>query len=218
MRCDGAITVDNIIGCHFVLSCSAFFTVISHHFASSCSAFFAGPFQSQISFSSTSASTTSTRTSSLLTSTYLNMVYDSLTYLLDPTTIPQQLIQEWTLRNLFLATTTIEDAIKFLVKHKLLANCSTRTVCHRLRTIHQDHTKTDSIIRDCPNRLCRSKKSIREGSFFSGSQLSLVKLLTFIYCWTTNPNIECLYSTLRPSIISTCSNLKFQLKMAQCSI
>ncbi len=115
------------------------------------------------------------------------MAYHSPTHLLDPTTIPQQpqeLIQEWTLRNLSLATTTIEDTIKFLVKHKLLANCSTCTACNRLRTIHQDHTKSDSIIWDCPNRQCRSKKSIREGSFFSGSQLSLVKVLTFIYCWT----------------------------------
>ncbi len=122
------------------------------------------------------------------------MVYHSPTHLLDPTTIPQQpqeLIQEWTLRNLSLATTTIEDTIKFLVKHKLLANCSTCTACNRLRTIHQDHTKTDSIIWDCPNCRCRSKKSIREGSFFSGSQLSLVKLLTFIYRWTEEYPLFC---------------------------
>ena len=33
-----------------------------------------------------------------------------------------------------------------------------------------------------------------------------------------SPDNEYLYSTLCPSIISTCSSLKFQLKMAQCSV
>ncbi len=58
---------------------------------------------------------------------------------------PQELIQEWTLRNLSLATNTIEDTVKFLAKRKLLANSGTCAVCNRLRTIHQDHTKIDNV-------------------------------------------------------------------------
>ncbi len=61
-------------------------------------------------------------------------IYHSMSHLLDPATIPEQsqdLIQQWTLRDLMLATATTEDTIKFLAKHKLLANSST---CVRLTT------------------------------------------------------------------------------------
>ena len=76
------------------------------------------------------------------------MAYYLPAHQLDPATIsqqPQELIQEWTLRNLSLATSTIEDIFKFPAKHKLLANYSTCAACNRLRTIYQDHTKIDSI-------------------------------------------------------------------------
>ncbi len=121
--------------------------------------------------------------------------YYSPTHLVNPTVIPQQpqdLIQEWSLRNLTLATTTMADTIKFLVKQKLLGNSSMCDTCNRLRMIHQDPAKTDTIIWECPNCQYRSKKSICEGSIFSESQLSLVQLLTFMYCWAEEyPLFQC---------------------------
>ncbi len=138
------------------------------------------PYQSTISFGLTSASTTS-----LVAPTYINWAnYHSPTHLADPAIIPQQpqdLIQEWSLRNVTLVTATTEDTIKFMVKRKPLANSSMCGACNRLRTIHQDPEKTD-VIWECPNHQCRNKKSICEGSFSCKSQLSLVQLLTFIFC------------------------------------
>ncbi len=102
---------------------------------------------------------------------------------MDPATVPEQpqdVIQKWTLRSLTLATTTTEDTVKFMAQCKLLANWSMCEACNRLRTIHQDQG-IDGIFWGCPN--CHSKKSICHDSFFSGSQLSLVQLLTFIFCW-----------------------------------
>ncbi len=91
-----------------------------------------------------------------------------------------------------LATTTTEDTVKFLAKRKLLANSSTCEACNRLRTIRQEPTKVDNMLWEYPNRECRRKKSVRHGSLFSDSQLSLVKLLTFIYCWAEEyPLFQC---------------------------
>ncbi len=53
--------------------------------------------------------------------------YYSPTHLMDPATVPEQpqdLIQQWMLRNLTLATTTTDDTIKFMVRRMLLANSS----------------------------------------------------------------------------------------------
>ena len=122
-------------------------------------------------------------------------VYHSPSHLLYPATIPehlQEFIQQWTLRDLTLATTSTEDTVKFLAKRKLVANSSTCEACNRLRTIHQEPTKVDNMLWECPNCECQSKKSVRHGSLFSDSQLSLVKLLTFIYCWAEEyPLFQC---------------------------
>ncbi len=121
--------------------------------------------------------------------------YYSPTHLVDPAAVPEQpqdLIKQWTLRNLTLATTTTNDTIKFMVRRKFLTNSSMCGACNRPRTIHRDPAKTDTIIWECPNRQCRSKKSIREGSIFSDSQLSLVQLLMFMYCWAEEyPLFQC---------------------------
>ena len=117
-------------------------------------------------------------------STLTWLVSITMSHLLDPATIPEQpqdLIQQWTLRDLTLATATTEDSVKFLAKRKLLANSSTCEACNRLRNVHQDHSKTDNMLWECPNHQCRSKKSVQHGSLFSESQLSLTKLITFIY-------------------------------------
>ncbi len=109
--------------------------------------------------------------------------YYSPTHLVDPATVPEQPQDVIQKRTLTLATTTTEDTVKFMAQRELLANWSMCEACNRLRTIHQDQD-IDGIFWGCPN--CHSKKSICHDSFFSGSQVSLVQLLTFIYCWAAD--------------------------------
>lgn len=77
-------------------------------------------------------------------------------------------------------TKTTEQLTKFLAYHDLLHNNRICPKFHRM-FINKRSNRTDRIEWSCS--LCKSRKSIRCGSFFERSSLPLDKLLTLLYMW-----------------------------------
>ncbi|TRY81207.1 hypothetical protein TCAL_09000 [Tigriopus californicus] len=114
----------------------------------------------------------------------------------------QVLEEKWNLRSLTLVTLTVEDPVEFLAERRLLKNSSICCACNISRTVIKNNC-SDKIIWRCPTG--RGKKSIRESSFFSDSNLELLTVITFMYCWAKDmplkncskevdgpsPNTEC---------------------------
>ena len=48
----------------------------------------------------------------------------------------------------------------------------------------QDRNVVDGLIWECPLRTCRKRRSIRAGSFFEDSKISLRQWLNIIYLWS----------------------------------
>ena len=104
--------------------------------------------------------------------------------LTNPATIMdrQQISTEtWIYKDLVRAIPTTEAAIEYCAQRRLLANTSTCQRCNRPRSLIRDPSKIDDKIWRCSN--CRGKRSIRAGSFFDRSHLSLEQILLFSYCW-----------------------------------
>jgi hypothetical protein len=79
----------------------------------------------------------------------------------------------------------IEDSISFYKEHNLL-NLDRK--CPKCYTIHamkleRDKNCIDNFVLRCSSRICRKKLSIRNGSFFEGSKLSLSDNMKFIFLW-----------------------------------
>lgn len=81
-------------------------------------------------------------------------------------------------------TSSLEDTVYWLTKHGLLANKQTCPECEEPMKIYNCKQSIDLLEWRC--RPCKCKKSIRNGSFFENSKLSLDKLITLIYWWTTD--------------------------------
>eukprot|EP00094_Tigriopus_californicus_P004700 TCALIF_04522-PA protein Name:"Protein of unknown function" AED:0.24 eAED:0.28 QI:0/0/0/0.33/1/1/3/0/361 len=89
-----------------------------------------------------------------------------------------------TLMQLCLWTQIEEESILFLTKRRLLANTSQCTACDRKREIRAHTRSVDRYHWKCS--LCRSCRSLRNGSFFCNSRLDLHHLVMFTYCWARN--------------------------------
>ena len=88
------------------------------------------------------------------------------------------------LRQLANAAGSLGDAIDFLKQRKLLASKVTCTHCQKDKTWTKDETKGDGFFWRCPT--CRKKTSIRHGSFFSKSKLTLPTCVELLFCWAAN--------------------------------
>lgn len=54
--------------------------------------------------------------------------------------------------------------------------------------LEKDSSTADRQVWRCKNSRCGSKKSIREGSFYENSHLSISKILLFMYLWCKDCN------------------------------
>ena len=77
---------------------------------------------------------------------------------------------------------SVHAIFMFLVGCGLLASrqrcqCGTEMVL-------QDRIVMDGVIWECPLRTCRKRRSIRAGSFFEDSKISLGQWLNIIYLWS----------------------------------
>uniref|UniRef100_A0A914VW32 ISXO2-like transposase domain-containing protein n=1 Tax=Plectus sambesii TaxID=2011161 RepID=A0A914VW32_9BILA len=99
-------------------------------------------------------------------------------------------------------TTDYETTRDWLARHRLLANSVTCQGCQQPMRL----TKKAELVLDGEHWRCRDcsmTQSIRKGSFFEKSHLSLMELLELIYWWTTDNSqvaimleVECSHTTL----------------------
>ena len=91
------------------------------------------------------------------------------------------LAEEFLLLELLPLLSTVDGTLDFLARRGLLSNSCQCQQC-LIPCTKVLRRGIDMYVWRCPR--CHRKKSIRDGSFFSGSNLSLQKLVTFIYMWT----------------------------------
>ena len=79
-----------------------------------------------------------------------------------------------------------KEAVGFAFKYGLLnsKNRCKRGRCRARMKIEKDALSIDGKTWRCTNSRCRSKKSIREGSFFSNAHLDMSTMLMFMYLWS----------------------------------
>ena len=67
----------------------------------------------------------------------------------------------------------------------LIVVCSSRQQCQcGTEMVLRDRNVMDGLIWECPLRTCRKRRSIRAGSFFEDSKISLGQWLNIIYLWS----------------------------------
>ena len=71
----------------------------------------------------------------------------------------------------------------FLVDRSLLAS-RRECVCGAQMILKERQNTTDGYIWECPSSNCRKRRSVRVGSFFEDSNISLAKWLYIIYLWS----------------------------------
>lgn len=76
------------------------------------------------------------------------------------------------------------DVLQWLARRRLVKNSRFCEGCEINMSLNSKGQSTDGYIWSC--KRCRRAKSIRQGSFFTGSHLSLEQLLLVIYCWTND--------------------------------
>ena len=94
----------------------------------------------------------------------------------------QHLAEQWIFKDLVRRIATTEAAVEFCAERHALANTSDCQVCNRPRYIRKNAAKQDGIMWVCPR--CGSKQSVRAGSFFVNSRLSLEQIILFTYSWS----------------------------------
>ena len=112
----------------------------------------------------------------------------------------------WVFASLLLALRTEYDCLEFLAKRGLVRNrrdchrinCSAQLTLHFRRDIHAAASdRTDGMMWRCP--ACHKSASARRDSFFSGSNLSLVRMILYIYLWSNKCTAGYIQTELRMS-------------------
>ena len=105
-----------------------------------------------------------------------------------------------------LATTafcTLEETIDFMKRRCLLAQSATCSACGTAMCWQKCSKLSDGYLWRCPRSACRKKLSIRAGSFFSKSHLSLQTRLKLIYFWATDEPVTKVHQQLDQKECST---------------
>ena len=83
---------------------------------------------------------------------------------------------------------TKDYAMEWLKKEKLLATNSICDICHSDMMLRDCSDRSDGYVWECRRQIRRKRhrteKSIREGSWFEESNLSIEEVVKFTYCWT----------------------------------
>jgi hypothetical protein len=79
-----------------------------------------------------------------------------------------------------------DKAVNFAFANGLLkgSNKCKNGKCRSRMNLERDSTRIDGKVWRCRTSQCRSKRSIRENSFFSNSHLEMSKILMFVYLWS----------------------------------
>ncbi|XP_014783957.1 uncharacterized protein LOC106879049 [Octopus bimaculoides] len=90
--------------------------------------------------------------------------------------------ESWTFYDLFKQISTNDIAITWLAKYKLISNSVICSVCGNPCTINVIKRSIDGIRWRCPQH--NFSRSIRKGSFFEKSHLSLTTFIWLMYMWS----------------------------------
>ena len=98
----------------------------------------------------------------------------------------------------------------FLVDHGLLAS-RRECVCSVRMILKERQKTTDGYIWECPLSNCRKHRSVRVGSFFEDSNISLAKWLCVIYLWSigeSNKRLSLLTRLSLPTIVTVLDKIR----------
>ena len=94
----------------------------------------------------------------------------------------------YSFRNLVLGVTATEDKrIEWLKRKNLIL---THADCSKCGSITNFVKRKKSYVWRCPKKGCQSELSMRDGSFFSGSHLSLNEIVELTYWWARGSTIS----------------------------
>ena len=79
-----------------------------------------------------------------------------------------------------------ENAINFAKNRELIAKNRRCNKCKSRMEIIKDSSIADGCRWRCKNNKCKNARAIRDGSFFSGSKLTLETIILIIYFWCTD--------------------------------
>lgn len=104
---------------------------------------------------------------------------------------PQQIMEDGaieaethTITRLARTLQTPLDVLQWLARRKLVKNSAACRQCNGGMSFVRRAVLTDGYQWKC--RICRTEISVRTGSFFSGSHLTLLQLLIIVYGWARN--------------------------------
>lgn len=92
--------------------------------------------------------------------------------------------ETWIMRTLCQATNDVFTTMEFLAKRSLLKNSQLCNNCNVHCMLAAYTQGIDKKMWKCPT--CGLRKSIRDGSFFTGSHLPLSKIVILIYCFAND--------------------------------
>ena len=95
-----------------------------------------------------------------------------------------------TYRDLVLATADDVACRQWLRANRLLA---ANMLCHKCGSAMSEKTfsrVSEGLAWRCPNQRCRTVTTLRRGSFFEKSHLSLVKLVDLLYLWAMEVSVQ----------------------------
>lgn len=105
--------------------------------------------------------------------------------IVDPNTLipsDRHLLEDFIFKDLLHTIPNTDKSIEFCTQRRLIANSSFCTPCNRFRYLQKSTRTSDGLLWKCTS--CNSTKSIRAGSFFDNSHLSIQQILLFSYGWS----------------------------------
>ena len=108
---------------------------------------------------------------------------------------------------------SVNEAINFLQYRNVLKKI---TCCGHNCHIQNEKNNSDGCIYKCLR--CSKKHSIRKGSFFSGSNLTLVTLLHIVYFFSSKVNVTSATKLLKYSVSGTSIKQWYSLLRDICSM
>ena len=96
--------------------------------------------------------------------------------------LPQLRNEVFNMSSLFPEISKPSDCLQWLARCRLIRNSYTCPTCHQLCNLTVHSGSIDGKRWRC--QMCNTQKSVPDGSFFSGSHLTLKQVIILMYCWS----------------------------------
>lgn len=101
------------------------------------------------------------------------------------------------------------DCMQWLAKRRLIRNSFICPTCRQLCNLTVHGGSIDGKRWRC--QMCNTQKSVRDGSFFSGSHLTLKQVIILMYCWAHDmPQKHIIHETevSEPTVVDWCNFMR----------